>query len=156
VEEVEKLLGVTSFSLYFIGMRIKTRALTGVREHFHLFECGNCRFEARLWHRSCFSSPPQTTKFRTTGTSRGWEVIPTVKRRGHIRKNLTANAIRQPPQHTGLSLHVQLHKHDHIFNLVRFQVLTAASMKMRVFWDIVPRSLVAADRRFRDAYCLHL
>jgi hypothetical protein len=57
---------------------------------------------------------------------------------------------------TGLSLHVQLHKHDDIFNLVRFQVLTAASMKMRVFWDIVPRSLVAEDRRFRGTYCLHL
>jgi hypothetical protein len=37
---------------------------------------------------------------------------------------------------------------------VRFQVLTAASMKMRPFWDTAPYSLVGADRRFRGAYCL--
>jgi hypothetical protein len=28
-------------------------------------------------------------------------------------------------------------------------------MKMRVFWDIAPYSLVGVDRRFRGAYCLH-
>jgi hypothetical protein len=39
--------------------------------------------------------------------------------------------------------------------LVRFQLLTAASMKMTVFWDISPYSLVEVDRRFRDVYCLH-
>jgi hypothetical protein len=38
---------------------------------------------------------------------------------------------------------------------VRFQVLMAASMKFRVFWDVAPCSLVGVDRRFRDAYCLH-
>jgi hypothetical protein len=38
---------------------------------------------------------------------------------------------------------------------VRFQVLTAASMKIRAFWDMAPCSLVAVDRRFRGAYCLH-
>jgi hypothetical protein len=38
---------------------------------------------------------------------------------------------------------------------VRFQVLTAASMKLRVFWDVVPCSQVDVDRRFRGAYCLH-
>jgi hypothetical protein len=27
---------------------------------------------------------------------------------------------------------------------------------MRAFWDTVPCSLVGIDRRFRDAYCLHL
>jgi hypothetical protein len=37
---------------------------------------------------------------------------------------------------------------------VRFQVLTAASMKI-AFWDIASCSLVEVDRRFRDAYCLH-
>jgi hypothetical protein len=37
--------------------------------------------------------------------------------------------------------------------VLRFQVLTAASMKMRAFWDIAPCSLVI-DRRFRGAYCL--
>jgi hypothetical protein len=35
----------------------------------------------------------------------------------------------------------------------RFQILTAASMKFRVFWDVVPCSQVDVDRRFRDAYC---
>jgi hypothetical protein len=38
---------------------------------------------------------------------------------------------------------------------VRFQVLIAASIKMRAFWDIVVCSLVGIDRRFRGAYCLH-
>jgi len=38
---------------------------------------------------------------------------------------------------------------------VRFQVLTAASMKFRVFWDVAPCSHVEVDRRFRGAYCLH-
>jgi hypothetical protein len=39
--------------------------------------------------------------------------------------------------------------------LVRFQVLTAASMKMNAFWDTVPCSLVEVYRRFRGAYYLH-
>jgi hypothetical protein len=38
---------------------------------------------------------------------------------------------------------------------VRFQVLTAASMKFRVFLDVLPCSRVGVDRRFRGAYCLH-
>jgi hypothetical protein len=40
--------------------------------------------------------------------------------------------------------------------LVRFQVLTAASTKMAVFWDVAPCSLVDVDRCLRGAYCLHL
>jgi hypothetical protein len=36
---------------------------------------------------------------------------------------------------------------------VRFQVLTAASIKFKVFWDVAPCSHVEADRRFRSAYC---
>jgi hypothetical protein len=38
---------------------------------------------------------------------------------------------------------------------VRFQILTAASMKFRVFWDVLPCSQVDVDRRFRRVYCLH-
>jgi hypothetical protein len=38
---------------------------------------------------------------------------------------------------------------------MRFQVLTAESMKITAFWDIAPRSL-EVDRRFGEAYCLHL
>jgi hypothetical protein len=38
---------------------------------------------------------------------------------------------------------------------VRFQVLTAASVKFRVFWDVALCSYVEVDRRFRVAYCLH-
>jgi hypothetical protein len=34
---------------------------------------------------------------------------------------------------------------------VRFQVLTAASMKFRVFWDVPPCSQVDIDRRFSGA-----
>jgi hypothetical protein len=36
---------------------------------------------------------------------------------------------------------------------VRFQVLTATSMKMTVFWDVAPCSLVQAGRRLRGTYC---
>jgi hypothetical protein len=38
---------------------------------------------------------------------------------------------------------------------VRFQVLTAANMKMTVFWDVVPCGMVEHDWHFRGAYCLH-
>jgi hypothetical protein len=38
---------------------------------------------------------------------------------------------------------------------VRFQVLTAANVKMAAFLDIAPCSLVEVDRRFRGASCLH-
>jgi hypothetical protein len=41
------------------------------------------------------------------------------------------------------------------FRFERFQVLTAASMKMAVSWDVAPCSLVEVYRRFRDAGCLH-
>jgi hypothetical protein len=37
---------------------------------------------------------------------------------------------------------------------VRFQVLTAASMKMAVFWVVALCSLVEVYRRFRSACCL--
>jgi hypothetical protein len=37
---------------------------------------------------------------------------------------------------------------------VRFEVLTAASMKISVFWDVAPCSLVVCQR-FRGACCLH-
>jgi hypothetical protein len=36
---------------------------------------------------------------------------------------------------------------------VKFQVPTAASMKITVFWDDAPCSLVEMDQRFRGAYC---
>jgi hypothetical protein len=38
-------------------------------------------------------------------------------------------------------------------NFVTFQVLMAASMKIRVFWNIAPCSFVVVDRHFRGAYC---
>jgi hypothetical protein len=38
---------------------------------------------------------------------------------------------------------------------VIFQVFTAVSMKMTVFWGVVPFSLVEIDQHFRGAYCLH-
>jgi hypothetical protein len=37
----------------------------------------------------------------------------------------------------------------------RFEVFTAASMKLSVVWDIAPCSLVGVDWRFRGVYCLH-
>jgi hypothetical protein len=38
---------------------------------------------------------------------------------------------------------------------VRLQVLMVLRMKLSVFWDITPCSLVGTDRRFGGAYCLH-
>jgi hypothetical protein len=38
---------------------------------------------------------------------------------------------------------------------VRFQVLTAAIMKFRLFWDVAHCKLVLIDRRFRGACSLH-
>jgi hypothetical protein len=40
-------------------------------------------------------------------------------------------------------------------NLVRFQVLTAASMNLSVFWDVASSSLLEIDRRFRRGYALN-
>jgi hypothetical protein len=40
-------------------------------------------------------------------------------------------------------------------NLVRFQVITTASTKMAVFWDVAPCSLLVVYRRFICTYCLH-
>jgi hypothetical protein len=42
-----------------------------------------------------------------------------------------------------------------MYRPIRFQVLTAASMKFRVFWDVLQCSQVDVDRRFSGAYCLH-
>jgi hypothetical protein len=39
--------------------------------------------------------------------------------------------------------------------MLRSQALTAAIMKLIVFWDVAPYSLVEIVRRFRGAYCLH-
>jgi hypothetical protein len=41
------------------------------------------------------------------------------------------------------------------FVTVRFQVLTVANIKMTVFWEVAPCSLIEIERRFRGAYCLH-
>jgi hypothetical protein len=37
---------------------------------------------------------------------------------------------------------------------LRFQALMAASMKFRVFWDVMPCSHTEVDQCFRGAYCL--
>jgi hypothetical protein len=40
------------------------------------------------------------------------------------------------------------------YRVVRFKVLTAASMKIdTAFWDVPPYSHVGVDRCFRGAYC---
>jgi hypothetical protein len=39
---------------------------------------------------------------------------------------------------------------------VRIQILTAASLKLAAFWDIVPCSPVEVDGRFRGAYSITL
>jgi hypothetical protein len=42
-----------------------------------------------------------------------------------------------------------------MFTLVGFEVLTAVSTKMAVFWVVAPCSLVEVYHRFRDLCCLH-
>jgi hypothetical protein len=42
-----------------------------------------------------------------------------------------------------------------VFSFVRYQVLTVASMKMTVFWDVAPCGSMEIDQRFRGAYCLN-
>jgi hypothetical protein len=37
----------------------------------------------------------------------------------------------------------------------QMDVLTAASMKLKIFWDVLPCSWLNVDRRFRSACCLH-
>jgi hypothetical protein len=44
---------------------------------------------------------------------------------------------------------------QNIFYIVRFQVLTAVSMKMAVLWVVAPCSLVEVYLRFRGARCVH-
>jgi hypothetical protein len=39
--------------------------------------------------------------------------------------------------------------------LLRCQVLTAANMKMSVFWVVAPCSVVGVNRRFRGSCCLY-
>jgi hypothetical protein len=61
--------------------------------------------------------------------------------------SLRNNALRSAPWS-------EIHHWQTILNTVRFQVLTAASMKITVFRDIVPCSPVEVNRRFRGTYCL--
>jgi hypothetical protein len=38
---------------------------------------------------------------------------------------------------------------------MRFKILTATIMKLTVFWDVAPCSIIKIYRRFRGDYCLH-
>jgi hypothetical protein len=38
---------------------------------------------------------------------------------------------------------------------VRFEVLKASNIKMRVFWDVALCSLAGVERRFGRAYCVN-
>jgi hypothetical protein len=48
-----------------------------------------------------------------------------------------------------------LRRNKNMLLIGRFQVLTAASMKITVFWDVAPCSLVEVYRRCRGTCCLH-
>jgi hypothetical protein len=77
---------------------------------------------------------------------------------GHVLHSLTLILIQ-----THLSTHKRdevsvLYSHCILMNLlpgVRFQVLTAASMKFRfVFWDVLQCKIIV-DQRFRGTCCVH-
>jgi hypothetical protein len=72
----------------------------------------------------------------------------------HILRFLHFNDNKNEPDKTYYSYRM-LWKMRTIFNNARFQVLTVASMKFRVFWDVLPYSEVDVDQRFRGVYCLH-
>jgi hypothetical protein len=48
-------------------------------------------------------------------------------------------------------LECEVHLETHV-KFMRFQVLMAASMKIRAFWVMAPCSVVVVDRRFGGAY----
>jgi hypothetical protein len=52
-------------------------------------------------------------------------------------------------------VHLDKEDEEQAMLFVKFLVPTAGSMKMSVFWNIAPCSLVETDRRFRGAYCFH-
>jgi hypothetical protein len=66
---------------------------------------------------------------------------------GYFRCNVT------PPSNETQVKHIDFLKIDFFF--VTAQVLTATSMKIRDFCNVASYSLVAVDRRFGGAYCLH-
>jgi hypothetical protein len=50
-------------------------------------------------------------------------------------------------------IHITIFLNKNIY--MRFQVPTVASMKFRVFWDVLPCSQIDVDQCFRGACCLH-
>jgi hypothetical protein len=56
----------------------------------------------------------------------------------------------------GMSVDVDDDCDDNYHYYVRLSVLTAASMKIAVFWDVAPCSLVEVYRSSRGACRLHL
>jgi hypothetical protein len=61
----------------------------------------------------------------------------------------------QKPKITSRNVDTRANAKKNKLNLVRFQVLTAASMMFRiVFWDVFPCKIIV-DRRFRGTYCFH-
>jgi hypothetical protein len=72
--------------------------------------------------------------------------------------DLTLRTIQEEEQLTSfllsLCLSLELSFCPYLSAYLRFQVLTAASMKMAVFWVVAPCSLVEVYRRFRGACCL--
>jgi hypothetical protein len=56
---------------------------------------------------------------------------------------------------SSISFPCNLYDYEIAYENMRFQVLTAASMKFRfVFWDVLPCKIIV-NRRFRGTCCLH-
>jgi hypothetical protein len=58
---------------------------------------------------------------------------------------------RYNPEDSHLRIHRRENLKSYFIYFVRFQVLTAPSMKLAVFWDVAPCNLVEIDRRFKGA-----
>jgi hypothetical protein len=67
---------------------------------------------------------------------------------GYLHRKLYTGCVFTSPEYFGCII-----TGDKIW-VVRFQVLMAASMKIKAFWDIAPCSL-KVHQCFRSAYCLH-
>jgi hypothetical protein len=136
-------------------------------------ESGQYHAPTDLWGRQ-----PVWTQWWTISVPAAWRQPPTCNLRALLcpQKHSAVTVTRetsagQYKRITGLTQAVRkkctegqkkqkIHQHhssslETILSQVRFQVLAATSTRTTVFWDVGPRNLVDADRRFRCAYCLH-
>jgi hypothetical protein len=88
---------------------------------------------------------------------KGWKPLGFVITNEHLNHAyLSSNIVYIPGHVSNIASQIKENSGDSQFIIhVEFEVLTAASMKMAVFWVVAPCSLVEVYQRFRGTYCLH-